>query len=59
MKCINCGSEMRLDDVDFNYKGNKDNYWICDNCNCHSVEEIRGGNTVNVSSELEDGTVLN
>ena len=33
MKCKYCNSEMRLDDVDYNFKGNKDNYWVCDNCN--------------------------
>lgn len=24
MKCRFCGNDMRLDDVDFNFKGNKD-----------------------------------
>ena len=33
MKCKYCGKEMSLDDVDYNFKGNKDNYWVCDNCN--------------------------
>lgn len=59
MKCINCSSEMRLDDVDFNYKGNKDNYWVCDECNCRTIEEIRSGKVINLSHELEDGTQLN
>ena len=36
MKCRYCGTEMRLDDVDFNFKGNKDNYWICDVLECYA-----------------------
>ena len=41
MKCKYCNSEMRLDDVDYNFKGNKDNYWVCDNCNASAFEKIR------------------
>lgn len=48
MECKYCKSEMRLDDVDFNYKGNKDNYFICDNCNASALEKVRQGETVNV-----------
>ena len=59
MKCINCGSEMRLDDVDFNSKTNKDNYWVCDNCNTGTCEEIRAGKTSKLTSMLEDGTLIN
>ena len=36
MKCRYCGAEMRLDDVDFNFKGNKDNCWICDVLECYA-----------------------
>ena len=43
MVCKFCNNLMRLDDVDFNFKGNKDNYWVCDNCNCSAVEKIRYG----------------
>lgn len=35
MKCKFCNSEMRLDDVDYNFKGNKDN------CNSSAFEKIR------------------
>lgn len=41
MKCRKCGNEMLLDDVDFNFKGNKDNYWICENCGSSCMEQIR------------------
>lgn len=28
MKCKECGAEMYLDDVDRNFKGNYDNYYL-------------------------------
>ena len=48
MKCKNCGRDMRLDDVDYNFKGNKDNYWICDYCFLSAVERVRFNKTVSV-----------
>lgn len=41
MKCKFCNNEMRLDDVDYNFKGNQDNYYICDKCNASAFEKIR------------------
>lgn len=41
MKCRYCGYEMRLVDVDKNFKGNEDRYYICDTCNSGCIEEIR------------------
>lgn len=49
MKCKYCESEMRLNDVDFNFKGNKDNYWACDKCGASAFEQIRYGKTKSVS----------
>lgn len=46
MTCINCKSEMRLDDVDYNFKGNKDNYYFCDNCFFCCYEKIRFGKII-------------
>lgn len=48
MKCNSCGNEMRLDDVDFNFKGNKDNYWICDICGTYAYEKIRYDKSVKI-----------
>ena len=48
MECKYCKAEMRLDDVDFNFKGNKDNYFVCDNCNASALEKVRCGKTVDV-----------
>lgn len=41
MICRYCESEMRLDDCDFHFKGCKNNYWVCDNCNANYYQEIR------------------
>ena len=41
MQCKYCNIEMRLDDRDYNFKGNYDNYWACDNCNASCFEKIK------------------
>lgn len=41
MICIFCNSKMRLNDIDYNFKGNKDNYWVCDNCHATAFEKIK------------------
>lgn len=48
MNCIYCNNEMRLDDIDFNFKGNQDNYYICDCCHTTAYEKIRYGKSVSV-----------
>lgn len=47
MVCKYCNKEMLLDDVDYNFKGNKDNYWICHDCNSSCIEEIRFNKSIN------------
>lgn len=49
MKCKYCGKEMRLDDVDYNFKGNQDNYFICDDCKASAIEKIRYGKSTSVN----------
>ena len=34
MKCIKCGSDMTIYDVDYNFKGNEDVYYVCKNEDC-------------------------
>lgn len=48
MKCKYCNIEMRLDDRDYRFKGNYDNYWACDNCSgsVGCFEKIRYGKSV-------------
>lgn len=48
MICKNCGNEMLLDDIDFQFKGCKDNYWICHPCNLCAIEKIRYGKQVKI-----------
>lgn len=45
MKCRECGRTMRLYSVDVNFKGNKDNYLVCDHCMTSCIEQIRYGQT--------------
>lgn len=45
MKCKYCGNEMKLVDLDYNFKGNKDNYWLCD-CGGCAIEKVRFNKTV-------------
>ena len=54
MICEYCGTEMRLDDVDYNFKGNQDNYWICENCNARAIEKIRYSKSVSVKFYNEE-----
>ena len=41
--CSNCGSVMRHDDRDFNFKGNYDDYYLCDNCHWGCILQYRFG----------------
>ena len=41
--CPNCGAEMFLDDIDYNFHGNQDEYWICDECFSSVIIEIQYG----------------
>ena len=41
MKCKECGEEMYLDDRDYRFKGNYDNYWCCEKCQTGCIEEVR------------------
>lgn len=41
MICKECGSKMYLDDKDFNFKGNFDNYWCCEKCQTSCIEQVR------------------
>ena len=43
MLCIKCGDEMVLDDKDFNFRGNYDNYWLCSHCGIGCEEHVRFG----------------
>lgn len=48
MICKYCGFRMILDDVDFNFPGNQDNYWLCLCCHVSVIEKIRFGKTFEI-----------
>lgn len=54
MKCKFCNKDMELDDVDFNFEGNQDNYWICNNCGVSAFEKIRYGKSIKIDFEKVD-----
>lgn len=39
--CNECGSEMYLDDVDYDFPGKQDEYWHCIQCETSCILEIR------------------
>ncbi|MBQ7977928.1 MAG: hypothetical protein IJ301_05025 [Clostridia bacterium] len=55
-KCPKCGKAMELDDIDYNFKGNQDEYWICDDKCCMSAfVKVRYGKPLGISYTDEDG----
>ena len=57
MICENCGAEMILDDQDFNFKGNYDNYWHCEKCHVGCIEEVRFGQSFKEKWFSENGEI--
>lgn len=51
VKCIYCNEEMFLNDVDYNFKGNQDNYWQCTKCNATAFEKIRFNRRLSIKYE--------
>lgn len=41
MNCIYCNTKMEKDDVDYNFKGNYNIYWLCPKCGSSCLEKIR------------------
>lgn len=58
MKCRECDTEMVLDDKDFNFEGNYDNYWICPHCPVSCVEQVRFGQSFKEKWYSEVGGLL-
>lgn len=49
IKCPHCGKEMKLDDIDFNFKGNQNEYWTCPHCHFSAIAKIRYGRYISTS----------
>lgn len=57
--CRVCSASMFLDDKDFRFKGNFDNYWNCTVCSTSCIEEVRFGERVREHWHSEnDGKVI-
>ena len=41
--CQNCGAEMVLDDINYNFKGCQDEYWLCEQCQSSFFIKVRYG----------------
>ena len=49
VKCPKCGKEMECVDIDYNFKGNQDEYWECDDiCLCTALVKVRYGKVCKV-----------
>lgn len=53
--CCQCGTDMTVDDEDFRFKGNRDLYLVCENCNMGALAEIRFGKLSKVTYFNEEG----
>jgi hypothetical protein len=45
-KCPICKEEMYLDDIDYNFDGNQDNYFICKNDGTSCYQKVRYGKVI-------------
>lgn len=55
IKCIRCSSTMREDDCDFNFKGNYDVYYVCDNCHTAATLKVRYAKALSINYFNEYG----
>lgn len=42
-KCPNCKINFLIDDVDFNFKGNENDYCYCEKCGLNALIKVRFG----------------
>ena len=56
--CPHCKLIMELDDIDYNFSGNQDEYWYCANydCDIHAFVKVRYGRAISVEfvNELDE-----
>lgn len=53
-KCPKCNDNVIVEDVDYNFKGNEDDYCYCDNCKVNFLIKIRFSKIYNVEIFKED-----
>lgn len=54
MKCKFCGHDMTLDDIDYNFEGNQDDYLICPHCGSSCIVKIRFKRVI--SAKFDNGS---
>ena len=58
-KCPKCGKAMELDYIDYNFKGNQDECWICDeNCRISAFVRVRYNKAIDIKYTNEDAKTI-
>lgn len=52
LKCNKCNEQMYLEDVDYNFKGNQDEYWQCNNCGNSCFIKVRYGKVCKIKFDF-------
>ena len=58
VKCPVCGKLMELDDIDFNFNGNQDEYYYCWDCYTSAFVQVRASQVAYVKFKDESGYKL-
>lgn len=60
VKCPVCGKQMYLDDIDYNFKGNQNEYWCCpdDECRTSAYARIRYSQVIDIEYMDTDANVI-
>lgn len=63
IKCCNCGEHMDIDDIEYNFKGNKNEWLYCEKCKINCYAEIRFNQLFRIkfeqyNEETDDYTII-
>lgn len=53
-KCPKCDTELYVDDIDYNFKGNQDEYLICPKCYAFVFAKVRYNKVCKIEFEEMD-----
>lgn len=56
--CPVCKQKMYLDDVDYDFKGKFDAWWLCEKCNITAFQKVRFGKSYSITFEDEKGDAI-
>ena len=57
LSCPRCGADMYVDDVDYNFDGCQDNYYICPACQLGAFEKVRYKKPCKIKYSDEEGNI--